>query len=284
MQYEMTYIETASRNKVAVYSIYNSPENLAVFLCHGISYSSIPAFFTTIDGFSFAEHLARKGFNVYACDYLGYGRSILKKEKEVTVLTALESVEVSIDYFSKRDGVKKLNILGWSWGAQVAGLYVSKYPDKVLKVILYGFKWHFSVWNKHGFGFSLEEKSKSHDLSFIKSDFSNEETVIYEVMEEYVRKILLINPDSPNSPRREILMHSHFINPEEILRPTMLIYGTSDHTIDEKDLADFYKKLPGKYKKITKIFGGHAIHLEKGYKDFLNKIAGFMKNTDINTE
>ncbi|MDQ7094865.1 alpha/beta hydrolase [Desulfosporosinus sp. PR] len=277
MKLKTSFLETPTRNKIAVYSIYNSPENLAVFLCHGISYSCIPAFFTTIEGISFAEHLAKEGFNVYACDYLGYGKSqLFEAENEVTVQTSLESVEISIDYFMKKDGLKKLNILGWSWGAQVAGLYSAKHSDDIIKLILYGFKWHFSRWNKQGFEFNLDEKRKKHDLSFIRSDFTNNETIIPEALENYIQQIMLIDPDSPNSPRQEILAHSFFIHPEKIICPTMLIYGTDDRTIDEKDLDLFYKRLSCKDKKIIKVFGGHAIHLEKGYSNFLNLIVEFM--------
>jgi proline iminopeptidase len=79
-----------------------------------------------------APHLAGDGFEVYAYDQLGAGRS--SRLTDVTGYTVarqvadLEAIRVVID-------AEQLVLVGQSWGATLAAAYLAAHPDRVAKVV-----------------------------------------------------------------------------------------------------------------------------------------------------
>jgi pimeloyl-ACP methyl ester carboxylesterase len=55
--------------------------------------------------------------------------------------TAVRDVGTAVDFIRGRRGVSKLNLLGWSWGTTIMGLYTTQNNAKVNKLVLYAPGW-----------------------------------------------------------------------------------------------------------------------------------------------
>ena len=117
---------------------------------HGATYPSETAFDLQLGGLSWMEYIARHGYDVYLLDVRGYGRSTRPKEMSqppgenepiVRTATAVKDVAAVVEFIRKRRGVEKINLLGWSWGTSIMGMYTTQNNDKVNKLVLYAPQW-----------------------------------------------------------------------------------------------------------------------------------------------
>ncbi len=125
------------------------PEKILLYV-HGSTYPAETAFDLPLDGFSWMDYLARRGYDVYLVDVRGYGRSTRPPEMDqpadanppvVRTDTAVRDVSAAVDHILHRRGVAKLNLLGWSWGTTMMGAYTAANPDKVNRLVLYAPQW-----------------------------------------------------------------------------------------------------------------------------------------------
>ncbi len=117
----------------------------AVLLLHPYGVPTAMAFDVT--GYSWMDDLAKRGFDVWAMDFRGFGQSTRPLAMEqpagenppvVRATDMVRDVDAAIRYIQNRCGVERVDLIGWSWGAVVAGMYSSEYPDRVGKLVLYG--------------------------------------------------------------------------------------------------------------------------------------------------
>ncbi|MEP6701977.1 MAG: alpha/beta fold hydrolase [Betaproteobacteria bacterium] len=117
---------------------------------HGATYPAETAFDLQLDGLSWMDYLARRGYDVYLVDVRGYGRSTRPPEMDrppgenapiVRTPTAVKDVGTAVDFILERRGVEKLNLLGWSWGTTLMGWYTAQNNAKVNKLVLYAPQW-----------------------------------------------------------------------------------------------------------------------------------------------
>ena len=125
------------------------PDNIVLFV-HGATYPAETSFDLQLDGLSWMDYIASRGYDVYLMDVRGYGRSSRPKEMDqpanrnppiVRTSTAARDYEAAVDFVLKRRGVAKLNVLGWSWGTAIAALYTSRNNAKVNRLVLYAPLW-----------------------------------------------------------------------------------------------------------------------------------------------
>jgi pimeloyl-ACP methyl ester carboxylesterase len=106
-------------------------------------------------------YLAKAGYDVFAVDMEGYGRSdrpapmndkcnlSAEQQKIFNVncpqsypgaLTSVGSdwndISAAVDFIAKRRHVKKLNLIGWSQGGPRAGGWAARHPDRVNRLVL----------------------------------------------------------------------------------------------------------------------------------------------------
>lgn len=125
------------------------PDNIVLFV-HGATYPAETSFDLQLDGLSWMDYIASRGYDVYLMDVRGYGRSSRPAEMDeaanrnppiVRTSTAARDYEAAVDFVLKRRGVAKLNVLGWSWGTAIAALYTSRNNAKVNRLVLYAPLW-----------------------------------------------------------------------------------------------------------------------------------------------
>ena len=117
---------------------------------HGATYPSETAFDLQLNGLSWMDYMAQRGYDVYLVDLRGYGKSTRPPEMDqpaeqnppiVRSETGVKDVGSAVDFILKRRGVSKINLLGWSWGTTLMGWYTAQNNDKVNKLVLYAPQW-----------------------------------------------------------------------------------------------------------------------------------------------
>ncbi len=142
-------IELYVRNKRPASLTNFNPANVVLFV-HGATYPAETAFDLQLEGLSWMDYIAQRGYDVYLVDVRGYGKSSRPPEMDqpaasnkpiVNTDTAARDYGSAVDFVLKRRGIDKLTVLGWSWGTAITAYYTSKNNAKVNRLILYAPVW-----------------------------------------------------------------------------------------------------------------------------------------------
>ena len=125
-------------------------EQRILLYVHGATYPSETAFDLRLDGLSWMDYIAARGWDVYLVDLRGYGRSTRPPEMDqppsanapiVTTDVAVRDAGAAVEHILERRGVRRINLLGWSWGTTIMGAYAARNPGKVRRLALYAPLW-----------------------------------------------------------------------------------------------------------------------------------------------
>ncbi len=129
---------------------YSVKSDKIVLFIHGASYPAHSSFDFPIEGKSWMDWMAERGYDVYALDIRGYGKSTRPPEMsqtpeanppQVDTIAAVEDISSAVDFILSRRNAQKLVLVGWSWGATIAGNYATSASDRVERLVLYAPQW-----------------------------------------------------------------------------------------------------------------------------------------------
>jgi pimeloyl-ACP methyl ester carboxylesterase len=162
------------REKMPQRNTHFSNDNVVLFL-HGATSPSTCDFDLQYKDYSWADWLANRGYVVYMGDYRNYGGSTREsamdepagKNPPVTrSYLALRDVEAMVNHIKRTRGVQKVTLIGWSWGAMMAGYYSSLHSENVEKLVLYAPLYDFNDHTNLGPGSTLQDKRKPTEFNF----------------------------------------------------------------------------------------------------------------------
>jgi len=142
-------IEIFVRNKCPANLATFHPERTVLYV-HGATYPASTSFDLPLDGFSWMDYLAARGYDVYLLDVRGYGRSTRPPEMAekpdahppiVRSDVAIRDIGVVVDFILARRNIPRLNLIGWSWGTTTMATYTTQNPGKVERLVLYAPGW-----------------------------------------------------------------------------------------------------------------------------------------------
>lgn len=145
-------IQIYVRNKRPANQTHFDAAHTLVFV-HGATYPASTAFDLELNGLSWMDYIARRGFDVYLLDLPGYGHSTRPASMDQpadagqpveTTAQAGQDYAAVVDWVLARRHLKKLDVMGWSWGTTIAGGFAAEQPDKVNRLVLYA-----PVWISH---------------------------------------------------------------------------------------------------------------------------------------
>ena len=162
------------REKMAAGNTRFTDENIVVFL-HGATSPSSCDFDLQYKDYSWADWLVRRGFVVYMLDYRNYGGSTREKAMDEPAANhqpvtrsylALRDIEALVNHIKAKRHVRQVSLIGWSWGAMMAGYYASLYSENVHKLVLYAPLYSFPDHTNLGPGSGLQDKRRPLEFNF----------------------------------------------------------------------------------------------------------------------
>jgi len=142
------------------------PGERVVLFVHGAGTPAEVAFDVPYQDYSWMAYLAAAGFDVFAMDVTGYGRSTRPfvmndpcnlsaaqqklfvpalipapceasyGQQATTLASDWHDIDAVVEYIRASRRVEKVSLIGWSLGGPRAGGYAAQHPDKVHKLVL----------------------------------------------------------------------------------------------------------------------------------------------------
>ncbi len=257
-----------------------------VLLAHGSATAGRESFDLQVPGkpsYSLMDFLAREGFDVFAPDVRGFGRSI-HPDSHLTTQEASEDLNAVIEYVLKLRGVQRVNLLGWSWGTQYGGMFIMAHPEKVERYVSYA-QMHvdspdiakrrprIEVFRKNPY-ISIPEAGWKPRFYSMTPDEANDP----EVVDAYAKAAAEVEIKTATGPQLDMVTLMPMVNPRLMPVPTMIIHGEYDDVADLSGLLPFFRQLPHCYKKYVVVpSAGHMMHLQEGHSVFRHEVASFFR-------
>jgi pimeloyl-ACP methyl ester carboxylesterase len=149
-------------------------DNVVLFL-HGATAPSVCDFDLPFQDYSWSDWMVKRGYVAYMGDYRNYGFSTREKamdmpateDKPVTrSYLAVRDIHAMVNHIKARRNVNKVSLVGWSWGAMLAGYYASLYGENVHKLVLFAPLYNYPEHTNLGAGSALQNKRKPSDFNF----------------------------------------------------------------------------------------------------------------------
>ena len=280
-----------------------SGEHIVLFV-HGATYPSETIFDIDLPGGSWADLVARKGYDVYLVDVRGYGASTRPSAMDAPpdqnppiarTTDGIKDIGSAVDFILKRRGVAKLNLVGWSWGTTLMAGYTAANNDKVNKLVLYAPLWMLKA--PPPFSGSGAYRTASYDQVRKRGLNGIPPQLVEEIspaswFDKWWQATLETDPvgakqnppviRAPNGVLKDI---AEFLGagkatyePEMIRVPTLLILAEWDQDAPLYMAQEVFSKLVNApYKRLVIIGQGtHTVAIEKNRMHFINEIQGFL--------
>ena len=264
----------------------NPSEKPIIVLAHGSATAGRESFDLQVPGkpsYSLMNFLAEEGFDVFAPDIRGFGRST-RPDAHMTTQEASDDLNAVVGYIVKLRGTRRVNILGWSWGTQYSGIFIMSHPDKVANFVSYA-QMHLASPDLAKRRPRIETFRKAFYASIPEAGWKDRfysmtppEVNDPEVVDAYAKAASLAELRTPTGPQIDMVTIMPMMHPRLLPVPTMIIHGEFDDVADVEGLSDFFRLLPNSNKRYAVIpDAGHMMHLQKGHRLFQHEVAHFVR-------
>jgi pimeloyl-ACP methyl ester carboxylesterase len=294
-------------------------DNIVLFV-HGATFPSTPDFDLQYKDYSWADWMVNRGYVVYMFDKRNYGYSTREKAMDEPAASnkpvsrsylVIRDIGAVVDHIRKKHNVRKVTLIGWSWGAMTCGYYTSLNSEKVRKLVLYAPAYSFAVHTNLGPGSGLQNKRSPYEFNYgvgayrLGSKAANDGRWDGEIpvadkssfREEGVRDAFALealktdptsesrNPPAlraPNGVLEDTFMQAtgrRIWNASSIYVPTLVIAGEFDTWSFPEDRAVLMRDLtnaPAKKSVLIKN-ATHFVLFEKPRFEFFTEILNFLK-------
>lgn len=256
------------------------------FLVHGSSFSGPSGFDLTVPGkddYSFMNHFAELGFDVWTVDHEGYGRST-KTGSNSNLGMAVDDLKAATDLVAEETGQTSYAFYGQSSGALRAALFAEAHPERVGRVILDAF-----VYTGKDAPTLIERSKKLDqwrsnnmrpvDRAFYHSIFNRDKPGTSEegVPDALADAELKLCNEVPTGTYLDMCANLPVNDPQKIKCPVMIMRGEHDGIATEEDLMNYFLELPVKDKQFVMVPGmAHVAPLGKNRHIFWHVVHQFL--------
>jgi pimeloyl-ACP methyl ester carboxylesterase len=247
-----------------------------ILFVHGSSMASQPTFDLQVPGradSSAMDWFARRGFDTWCVDMVGYGRSTKTRDNNASISQGADDCFAAATYIQKLRGKKPFLVYGISSGALRAALFAERHPELVSRLAL-----DAMVWTGEGSPTLADRRkrlpeyqSKNRrpiDHAFVRSIFTRDHpgTADDEVVEAFADAILKLDDSVPTGTYVDMCSRLPVVDPEKIKAATIIMRGQWDGIAGFEDLTKFFEKLPNPDKQFAVMPGiAHASLQQKNY-------------------
>ena len=257
-----------------------------LFLVHGSSYSSKTMFDLSVPNradYSFLDHFARLGFDVWTMDHEGYGHSDRTKGLS-DIQSGVEDLAAAMVVVKKVTGKSKAAFFGQSSGALRAARFANFHPDNVDRLIVDAFVWSGKdaptlKQRAQRLPELLKSNVRKVDAKFYTSVFTRDHPGAAEPMlGDVVAEAELNYGDTvPNGTYIDMVTKLPLVDPEKVLCPVLIVRAEHDGIATDEDIMGFYAKLPNPDKQMSKIAGlAHTAFLGVNRHRFWHTVHAFL--------
>lgn len=257
-----------------------------LILAHGSATAGKESFDLAVPGrtdYSLMDHFARAGFDVFAPDVHGFGRST-HPEGYVTTDAAAEDLDSVVDAVRRERGVPRVHVVAWSWGTQYAGMFVSAHGDKVDRYVSYA-QMHADSPDIVRRRADLERYRSTAWIAVPRDawkarfrSLTPPEVTEPEAMEAFADAAAAIEVRTSTGPHLDMVTRLPMVDPTRIAVPTLMIHGQYDDVADTAGLLPFFGQLPNADKRYVVIpQAGHMMHLQAGRYAFFDAVIDFLR-------
>lgn len=210
-----------------------------VLLIHGGTWASRCTFDPDADhGYSMMEMLADAGYDTFALDLHGYGRSERSDADWTDSVTASRDIEAAVEFIRALRWVERVHLFGYQWGSQSAALFAINKPNKVSRLTLFGLRW--KAFDRATTAPTIAMSTLGQQASLLKPEDG-------DLDPEFVRRRAQIcraeSQVVPNGARRDVTRPSP-VDPSRIKVPTLIIQGERDGNPETfADRVHFFQEL-----------------------------------------
>jgi pimeloyl-ACP methyl ester carboxylesterase len=245
-----------------------------ILLVHGATWASKCTFDPDPDrGYSLMDVLADAGYDVFALDLHGYGKSEKSEEDWTEAATAAKDVEAAVEFIRSFRWVDKVHLFGYQWGTQPVAMYAAQKPQKVARMALLGMRWkqiEYTAGPPKGPFRTLGQQA-----ALLKPDDGDLEA-------EFVRKRAQVcrqeSAQAPNGALKD-LAKPNPIKPSELKVPTLFIQGEKDNAHEALvDRGNYFRELGSRDKWYVVLRGlGKYAPIEREHARFDAALISFLQ-------
>ncbi|PEN96676.1 alpha/beta hydrolase [Bacillus cereus] len=224
-----------------------------------------------VSNYSWMDEYAKKGYDTWAMDFRGFGQSSRPKEMSeapnlnkpvVHVEDATKDVETVVNWIKSKRSIKKVHLVGWSYGGVVAGNYAILHAKDINKLVLYGYMHGFTLpmmtepfesplqkgeFNPHAPSYQTVDFDKGmhhwHMMMGEKKIVTNEavdsvkDVFLHSDPMSEKNKDIIRRPMGPLEDLYSIWHNRPLYDASQITSPVLIIYGEDDVFADRDMLA-----------------------------------------------
>src|SRR5215467_7511685 len=257
-----------------------------ILFVHGSTMASQPTFDFHMPGrpnSSAMEFFAGHGYDTWAADMEGYGRSAKTRDNNASIAFGAEDCFTAATYIQKLRGARPLMVYGISSGALRAALFAQNHPEMVSRLAL-----DAMVWTGRDSP-TLAERTKRLpefrsrnrrpiDRAFLHSIFNRDHpgSADEKVVDAFADMVLALDDSVPTGTYVDMCEQLPMVDPARIKASTIIMRGQWDGIASIDDLIDFFKLLPNPDKQFAVMPGiAHASFHCKNHELCLHILLGF---------
>jgi pimeloyl-ACP methyl ester carboxylesterase len=304
-------IELYIRNKHPA-GVTNFSADKILLYVHGATYPAETAFDLPLNGLSMMDYIAQQGFDVYLVDVRGYGRSTRPPEMDqppeqngpiVDTAVAVKDVGSAVSHILQKRGVAKINLMGWSWGTVIMGMYTTQQNDLVNRLVLYAPAWLFKTAPAIGGGAGplgayrsvTQDAAKQRWLRGVPED-KKADLIPDGWFDQWAEATWATDPvgskqnppvlRAPNGVLQDFgkywIAGEAQYEPADIHVPTLIIHAEWDADLPSDQAQGYFARLTNApYKRFVEIGEGtHTIIMEKNRMQFFREVMQFLNEAD----
>jgi len=231
-----------------------------VVLVHGSSNSALPTFDLTVPGhpdYSLMDWLALRGWDVWAMDHEGYGRSTVTPGNS-DIATGVEDLRAMARVIAAETGAAAFNLYGLSSGSLRVAAFAQAAPEHAARIVLDAFVWTGEgsptlERRKAGIAQFRASNRRAIDLDYLVGIFLRDGpgTTDPAVAEACARAQLEYGNSVPTGTYLDMTTKLPLVDPAKIFAPTFVVRGEHDSLATMDDLLAFFDRLPTNDKRFA---------------------------------
>jgi pimeloyl-ACP methyl ester carboxylesterase len=264
------------------------PPRGAVVFVHGAGSGGSAIWDLRFRDYSLMRRLACEGFDTYAYDARGFGGSWMPPEMSgpadagepaVRAQVAARDLGAAIAWAAKTSSVAAVDVVAWSWGCEVSGLYAGRHPERVRRLALYA-----PIYDRR---WPARHRSRGvwYPVERAKLEaFYDPAREAREVWTEHLDALFRFSGDPalvrlPSGPYRDIYGPDAPIwDPAKVRAPVLIIRGDLDPASLAEPAARLFAALTAAREKTMAVVGGasHFLPRERGYRVLQRLLVEFL--------